>query len=304
MAQQLTSIFFNVDSGALSNSAGLSKSGQFVKPIIYLKQKDLILSVDFIRADGTAVDDLFLANDTWGFAADDDFDTGSTLMMQSGDSEFNIALDRPDLSITNGRISLRLDADTTELTTALAATAEIEIKGEIQCFNFGETNPKAVFRIGLTVRNLVDNAGAGPAPAPVGSFYTKAEADALLGGKEELQTITTVGIDMKVLATTNLFTIGTGRKSIPKAVYVNTTAITGASGMPKIKVVTDGGAELFPATKMDASGEGVVGGLMRLELTHDKMLAAGEIVQLEVTDAGTSTTHTVSAFYNGLDVSA
>lgn len=302
MAQLLTSIFYNIETGKQSNSSGLSKS-VFAVPIVYLKQKDLIINVDFVRANGAAVTDLFTLTDTWGFSADDDFDVGSALQLQSSDGEFNVPGDRSDLDVVNGKISFRIDADTTELTTALAALSDLELTGEIQVFNAAETNPKAVFRFKITARNLVDNASAGPAPVPAASFYTKGETDALLGGKEDLRTRPVLPVDATVGATTDIQTTPAIRKRIVKNYYIETTAITGAAAMPDIEIKTDGGAILVPATTMLVS-EGVVGGLMRLKTVHNRILAAAEKTQVRIAVAGTSTTHVLTVYDDGIEVDA
>ena len=144
------------------------------------------MNVVCVRSNGSAVTDLFSLTDSWGLSADDDYDVASALMLQSLDAEFNIANDRSDLDVVNGKISFRIDADVTELSDGLGVLPEIDLKGEIQVFNSGEANPKAVFRLDMVARNLVDNASAGPSPTPAASCYTKTQADALVPGKEAM----------------------------------------------------------------------------------------------------------------------
>ena len=306
MAQLVTKFFYNIETRKLSNAAGLSRSGAaVVVPAVYLKQENPIFHVDFIRSDGSLVTDVFLADDVWGFAGDDDFDPGSTNMLLSADDQFNLPADRPDLDVAGGKICYRVNGDSAELDAAFVALSNVEklpkFFGEIQNFNLAAANPKSIFRFDMDALNLVNNAGAGPAPTPIGDFYTKVETDAKLAGKEDLRTRPVTGIDATVAATTTANTIPALRKRIVKFYDIETTAITGTAGMPDIEIKTDGGAIIVPPTTMLVA-EAVVGGLMRLETVHNRMLAAGEIVQVRIATAGTSTTHVISVFDDGVEV--
>ena len=300
MAKKIFKFFYNIDTFQISDING-NTLGDSAFPQTFLKQQDLVLAIDFIRNEGVAVTDLFLNDDVFGFAAAQDFDVATALLLQTSDSGFNVSGDRPDLDVPNGKISVQIDADSGPLATFLGVSQIETLEAEIQLFAAAATNPKGVFQFKIKARNLVDNAGAGPAPAPVGSFYTKIEEDAFHAGLEALRTRFLAGVDATVAATSDIHTVPALRTRLVRFFDIRTTAITGAAGMPTIRIKTAAGVELVPPTAMTVA-QGVVGGHMRLETVHDKVLAAGEKTQVEVTVAGTSTTHVFTIYDDGNEV--
>lgn len=300
MAKKIFKFFYNIDTFQISDVDG-NTLGDASFPQTFLKQQDLVLAIDFVRNLGLPVTDLFTLTDAFGFAADKDFSTATALLMQTSDSGFNVLNDRPDLDVENGKISVQLDADTTQLESFLGVSQIETIEAEIQLFAAAATNPKGVFQFKLKVRNLVDNAGAGPSPTPAGSFYTKVEIDSFLLGKEDLRTRPKSGVDATVAATSDIQTIPTLRGRIVKNFFIRTTELTGLAGLPTVKVQTDAPVELIGPTVMPA-GAGVAGGIMRMKTLHDKFIAAGEKIQLVVTVAGTSTTHVITLYDDGVEV--
>ena len=273
MSSQLFQMFINVETNTQALEDG-TPAPNSAFPAVFFQQKNLVIAVDFIDGSGNAVTNLFNNDDSFSWAADDDFNRAVLPWMLTGNSGFNQPGDRPDLSIVNGRLSYRIDANTTEYDTEIGVLRDKQLSAQIKAFNAGETEPKSVFNHFIQAFNLIENTGAGP-PAPVSNFYTKAEADALHAGLESLRTRPKLAIDAKVSATTEIHEVPALRARMVENYRIRTTAITGAAGMPSIEIKTDGGAILVPETAMLAS-EGVVGGLMRLKSVHNRILAAGE----------------------------
>lgn len=295
-------MFINVNTKTQALADGTPAPNSAV-PSVFFQQKNLVLAVNFIDDSGNLVTTLFTATDSFSFAADEDFDRSATLpWILTPDSGFNVPGDRPDLDVAGGKISIRLDANTGRFGTGIGVLRDKQLNAQIKAFSAAETEPKSVFSHFIEAFNLIENTGAGPT-APVSNFYTKAEADALHAGLEDLRTRLATSIDAKVAATTDIQTTPALRARIVKNFIIRTTAITGAAGLPSIEIKTDGGAILVADTVMPV-GAGVVGGLMRLESTHDKILAAGEKTQLRIVTPGTSTTHIISVYDDGIEVDA
>ena len=121
-------------------------------------------------------------------------------------------------------------------------------------------------------------------------------------GFEDLRIQSALGIDAKVADTTDIQTTPTLRARFVQNFLIRTTDITGVAGMPSIEIRTDGGAILVPETVMQISQGNVVGAVMRLESTHKRILAAGEKTQIRIVIPGTSTTHTLSVYDDGIEV--
>lgn len=302
MSFQRVQVFYNIETAALSNSVGRTlRPADF--PRITEGQKNLVLKIDYIRTGGDLVTDLFLNSDTYNFNGAQDFDDATALLMQTTDSGFNFAGDRTDLDVTGGKHSLRWDADSAPLVTFLDGTPILpssEIMGQIDVFPAAVTEPKSSFGFKYFVLNALT--GTGPA-APLTNFYTKAETDALLAGKEDKQTTAATNKDGTVAAVHDVFTVPASRDSMPLKGFVKTVSITGSAVLPKIRWKTDGGIILHGPVLMSAS-EGLAGGIMRFSFGNDEALVAGTIVQAEITDAGTSTTHVLDFRYNGIEEDA
>ncbi len=285
-------MFVNIERDRQTSATGQDVS-QKELPTVTLSQKNLVLGIDLIREGGGAVTDILLANDSFSFAADDDFDSGSTPLMLSPDVEFNVPGDRPDLDIVNGKISVRLDADTAELGTSLGTTREKVITGEIKAFNSSETNPKLISHFQILARNLVE--GGGVPGAPVSNFYTKAEADALFYTKAAVDALVAGGlpfesanVDFKTPATHNIATVPAGKKWLPLWFFDRTDAITTPAAAASIKLKTDGPRDL---TSVVVSDSNAVDDITRVQLTDTTLVLAGEILQAEITVGSTAATH-------------
>ena len=308
MALQIIPITYNIETGRQSSAGGTTKRNQDL-PIISRRQKDIVLAIDLVRSDGSAVDDLIELTDTFTWAVDDDFDQTTVPKMKTTNSGFNIPGDRPDLDKVNGKLSLRMDADTAPLATDLGTGAGAKAKKtydmELQIFAAAAPNAKAVFLFdtelgdGIIVKNILDDAGTGPDPTPVINFYNITQIDSFLIDKEALQSPpAATGIDAKIAATTNLYTLAAATEYIPQKLYALTREITGAAGFPTIQAKTSGGLILSPAIAMSAS-EAQVGHLMEIVLDNEIIIPAADIIQAEITLAGTSTSHSLDFKFNG-----
>jgi len=308
MALQIISINYNIETGRQSSSGGTTKRNQDL-PIISRRQKDIVLAIDLVRSNGSAVSDLIELTDTFTWAVDLDFDQTTVPKMKTTNSGFNIPGDRPDLDIVNGKLSLRMNADTGELATDLGigtgAKSKRTYSMELQIFALAAGNAKGIFLFdtelgdGITVKNILDDAGTGPAPTPVINFYDIAQIDSFLADKENLQSPPgPTGIDAKIAADTNVFTLPAATEYKAGTGDTITREITGAAGLPTIQWKTSGGLILSPAIAMSAS-EAQVGHIMEVELDNEIIIPAADIVQAEITIAGTSTTHTVDFKFNG-----
>ena len=310
MALEIQTINYNIDTRRQSSSSGATLRNQAL-PQITRRQQDQVLAINLLRTLGGAVTDLINADDTFVWVAElkDDFDQTTTVQMKTFNVNINRIGDRPDLDVVNGKLSVLLDADTLELLGTLGAgpgaTGTVTLSMELQIRNLGAPLPKAVYRWdvdkkdGLIVLNIIDDAGAGPGPTPVNEFYTIPEIDAIVAGLEQLQSpAPNTGVDAKVAATETVFNIPAVTEYIARTGYVVTRTITGAAGLPTIQWKTSAGLILSPAIAMSAS-EAQVGHIMEFELDNEIIIPAADVVQAEITIAGTSTTHTIDYKFNG-----
>lgn len=183
MAVLPNEIFINVDRGFQSQEDGKNKiqNGQEIK--VTLSQNP-IWGLTCLKDDGTA--QTFDLTDTFSFVADTDFNVATTEPLRSGNSEFNVPGDWVSLDVVNGLISVRIDANTAELQTKLGTTkSEITMIGELQVFAAAATEPYIISRFTVIARNIVDQSGVVPPPI-VSGFYSSAQVDSLLAGKEPL----------------------------------------------------------------------------------------------------------------------
>ncbi len=310
MALEIQTVNYNIDTRRQSSSSGATLRNQAL-PQITRRQQNQVLAINLLRTLGGAVSDLINANDVFSWVAElkDDFDLTTIAQMKTLNANINRIGDRPDLDIVNGKLSVLLDADTQELLDTLkdddTAISNVTLSMELQIRNFGDLLPKAIYRFdvdkgdGLIVLNIMDDAGAGPGPTPVGDFYDKPTIDSFLAAKEELQSpAANIGVDAKVVAVENVFTMPALTEHKAVAGDVVTRVITGLAGLPTIQWKTSGGLILSAAVAMIAD-EAVVGGIMHFELDNGIIIPPPDIVQAEITIAGTSTTHTIDYKYNG-----
>lgn len=286
MALQSLNIFYNVDIGRQSGANG-EEARQDTFPLIYRQQKDLIVNVDFIRTGGGAATGIFLATDTFEFAADVDFISGTVVALKTLNTGFNTPGDRPDLDVAGGKITFRVDGNTVELVEKLGSEAAITLFAEIKAFPLAISDPKAVFQFIFNARNLVDPAGGVPNP-PISNFFTKAEILSLIAGFNTRSFEVAVA-DFKTPATFDLYTVPAGKLGKVVSVEDVTDAISGGGTPHTFKAKTDDGPRDLGTPILSTSD--TVGRQTRVLITDLDMIPAGSKVQAEITIGSTFTTH-------------
>ena len=288
MALQTFPLYYNIDQQKLVDSGNSEIFTPQNSPVVFRDLEDIVFTMDFFRDNGTLATDVFELTDTWSFEADDDFDEASTSLIQSLDAEFNIGGDRSDLDVAGGKISWRVDTTSTNLETAIDTLGELSLTGEVKVTAAAATVPKARFQFKLIVKNKVHSTGT--PGSPVSNFYTKAEVDALLAGKNDTVDFATVTtIDFTATATHDVTTVPTGKVMIVERVLDITKTITGAGTAAFWKPKTDAPTDLGSAIESDSNALNAIG---RREITHETTIPAGEKVQIEITTGSTATTHT------------
>jgi len=104
-----------------------------------------------------------------------------------------------------------------------------------------------------------------------------------------------VNIDFTVAQQNNVYTVPSGKKFYPETGILLTDTITGTSTPPTYKWLADS-TDLMTATvaTMSTVNDGEV------DILDSKFYPAGTIIKMEVTSAGTSTTHTGKAILRGV----
>lgn len=313
MGKEIQTVNYNIDTRRQASVTGATQRNQ---PLVKVtrRQQNQILAINLVRNGGAPVDDLITNTDVFSWVAElkDDFDQTTVVQMKTTNSGINQIGDRPDLDILNGKLSVQLDADTAELLTSLGAAAGalsgFTLNMELQIRDFGNPLPKAVFRWdtdsgdGLTVLNIIDDAGAGPGPTPIVLFYTIVEIDALLAGKEELQTFQTGVIDFVAGATTAVVTIPGPNAFIPLRVFDRTDTITGGGVAHEFQIETDAPRDLMSVPQQSLSN--LVNKMTRVDISDDIIVLPGEIIRVKFPTVSTFATHTGRVVLNGLLVGA
>ncbi len=270
----------------LSDGAAANE-GQF--PELWQDQQNIVLHIDVVEDDGvTPVTDLFNTTDTFFLAIAQDFDHATTVLTDTDDSGFNNLADRADLDVENGKLSVRLDGFRAELVAfflTLADRREQTVDAQIKVRNMGEPNQKKVLSFRIVLKNVLERGGVGPAP-PTDNFFTKGETISLIAVLEPIQTGT---IDFKVAATHTLFTVPTDKAYIVDKISDRTDVISGGGVAHSYKVKTDAPLDI---SSVFLSASVAVDQISREDIQHDFIiLPAGTIIQVEITNGSTFTTH-------------
>jgi hypothetical protein len=148
-----------------------------------------VIFIDFLNTDGTAYTGF---TDMMVFSAsiDNNFNHADTLMSKTYNAEINVAGDRDDLSVATGKLSIQVNANTTEFGTKLGTSPDIdamfELKAHLAAYIDGtlQAFPVFVARFPIVCLNMldIDNLPDPTEPAD-GSYYNTTEVDALLAGK-------------------------------------------------------------------------------------------------------------------------
>jgi len=132
------------------------------------------------------------------------------------------------------------------------------------------------------------------------NVYTKGEVDALLAGYQEKHITFVASLDFKTAQENTVYTVPADKKFLPERGIILTDAITGIATPPTYKWLADV-TDLMPATvaSMNAVNE-----YDSDDLDSPLFYGAGAVIKMEVTSAGTSTTHTGKAIIKGVLVDA
>ncbi len=172
--------YYNVDRQRFSDAEGTPLALEQLPRIALTQQA--VLALTCIRDDGTPA--AFNSDDSFSWAADDDWSSVSDVALLSPDSEVNRAGDWSEANPAAGKLGIRVDADSAALQAVLGSEAEVLLHGELKVYAAGATKPYFVGRMELYARNLVDFAGVTP-PAIPANFYSRSEVDGLLAGLVE-----------------------------------------------------------------------------------------------------------------------
>lgn len=94
----------------------------------------------------------------WAFNIDNTFDPTSSDLVASDDSQFNIAGDRSDLDVANGKISFRVATTSTALETALGVDAGQDMTAELWMTPPGVTSI-LLAQFTINMRNVATDIG-------------------------------------------------------------------------------------------------------------------------------------------------
>ncbi len=161
----------------------LDASGRAIDPPVLYYGEQALLLLRVLKSDLTAYT---------GFAADDvldaAIDTGPGLttapMVETADADINVAGDWADADATAGKFSVRLDAYTTQFSTAIGTSTSRQVTFRLQARPAGETYISAGVQLTFEARGRVSLGTDSPA-APTTNYYNKTEADALLAAKAD-----------------------------------------------------------------------------------------------------------------------
>lgn len=165
---RIVDVYYDVIAGCLRDSAGIALRRESY-PYVYYKEQILIRLRLVINSTLAPFTDLTAAMPC-SAAIDKTYST-TTPMIKTANSGINVPLDWSSASKPTGMLSIRIDANTTEFHTAIAANAELtNTYFELQAFDPAGTLA-AIFQMPFRCLNIIDDNGATPTPAPtLGTF--------------------------------------------------------------------------------------------------------------------------------------
>jgi hypothetical protein len=180
-------IYYNVDTKQLSDSSGAGISSAYTPVITYKTYPVLLLN--FVDSSGNP--QVFPEGMTFKAAIDTDYNIATDLVCKSQDTDINQG-DWAGESLAQGRISVRVSANTIPFGTRIGAAASIsamlEVTGWVTIDIGGTPMPVRTFiaTIPVILSNLVDaEDGTSPEELP-GDYYTIAQVEARLKEGYEL----------------------------------------------------------------------------------------------------------------------
>jgi hypothetical protein len=169
--------YYNVDTQRFCDASGAALAIEQL-PRITLTQQ-LYLNLILLKDDGSRF--AYNDDDVLSWAADDDWDDASSVLLATADAHINAdddfagAARFPGLGI----VAIRVDADSANLQAALGTAEQIVVYGELKIYRPAAVNPYFIGQMEMRARNLVDHAGITPPPVP-GSYYARSQIDALI----------------------------------------------------------------------------------------------------------------------------
>jgi hypothetical protein len=227
-------IYYNVDRKCIVDSTNTPVSSSFY-PVIYYKESPVIfLTLYKGLVSGTATPYTSLsASMSFNMAINDTWNNATALMVKSRNAtDVNIAGDWSSADITQGRLSIRVDANTVGFAAEVGTEEWIEASLELQGWLTIDAVPKIVLvlRMPVLCYNLVDasdTSTTGPAD-PVSSYYNAAYMDTFLADKAELlhgsDNHTDFSFD-NVASTGNDFYYRAGRLRVDNVIYDSASGV-------------------------------------------------------------------------------
>lgn len=187
--------YFNVDTGQLVDASNVPISNLTYPVICFKEYPVMCLSLYTGFAQGVVVPYTgFSELMTFTAAVDTDFDHDTDLMIKSRfAADVNIPGDWESANISQGRLSIRLNANTLGFQTKIGSTPVLEAYFELQGFvsTLIEGVPQIVLasvtRLPVLVKNTIDDSeGTTPLPTdPLSGYYPYWTVDALLAAKSD-----------------------------------------------------------------------------------------------------------------------
>ena len=224
-------VYFNVDTGQLVDVNNVPVSNNVWPSISFKEYPVMFLTLYKGFQQGVAVPYTdFPETMTFTAAVDTDFDHTTGLMIKSRfAADINIPGDWASASITQGRLSIRLSANTLEYEEKIGTTeildAYFELQGFIQTDIEGTPTVvlSSILRFPIIAKNTLDDSeGSTPLPMdPLSGYYPYWTVDALLAQKSDLYHTASGHGDFRQdsAATGTDFTYGAGRLQVGKTVY-------------------------------------------------------------------------------------
>ena len=147
-------MYANTGTNQLVNAGGSVLPGG----VSVFRRSQLLYVCDLLQADGSTP---FApeAGCGWSFIIDNNLDESVPDLIVSNSDQFNIAGDRADLDVANGKISFRVDTATLQLAAAMTDVESLGMVAELRMLPVGG-EPSLLIQFPVTVLNIYGNVGA------------------------------------------------------------------------------------------------------------------------------------------------
>lgn len=153
MARRLVDIYFDVDQGILLNSSG-GPAGESQIPRIYYQEEPLFL-IRFVKGSLTAPYTGLSVSQTFGAAIASDWSHATAPMCRTLHADINVAGDWAEADLTQGKMSIRLNARTEEYRNVIDGVSNVSAWFEFKAYD-SEGDLQVVFMFNLFAYNLLD----------------------------------------------------------------------------------------------------------------------------------------------------